>query len=707
MSGRRRQSLSPSLFPFLAVLVCTLGTLILLLALVAQNSATTARQIAETAASEAKPSGDALTVGQVNDLVEEEAFRLEKLVSFRDAQTNDLERRRDELAHVEDHMRRIHLRLKEIADAMKKARDETIEGVDADELERLQKELADKESTVKRLREEVQTEKPRFVIVPHQGPNGTGRRPIYLECHERGITIWPEGIELSQWQLEQSSTQANPLDDALRAARYHALNHYGDEKPPYPMLLVRPDGVEAYYAARAAMTEWEDQFGYELVPDAVELAYPKSDPALKQKMLYAIKAATDRQQQYSFARAGQGSHSSSNQRYPGNGILPENISQANSRSTGDGGNRSLAGSGYESPQQAAQPTPPKRVPKLSVAEMDRRGRSSGFRDHRSLPMRSYGYGSSSGNQSITADDAKRRLERMMDDGANSYAADSQTGKNDASGEPERGMSMPDPGAATQQGADDFDLAIDESNSQTQPSQQQLDLFAPGAMLLPDATDQTQQSGQAGYSDTAARQMKNKEATTTEGGATFSIGQMGSMGPNNNTQSNPTQAAEVSAKSPDANNPMPQSATAQNDSPTPQRRLVQRSGVDWALPSSVSLGRGNEIIRHVKLMVYPDRYVLPAARGAARTETFMMSTNGFNQASLEMATAVRDRIDQWGATAPGSRWSPRLQVVVMPGAESQFNQLNRLMIGSGLPIEVDASSQAKSGATNTPLGGGLR
>ena len=44
MSGRRRTTLAPSLFPFLAVLVCTLGTLILLLALVAQNATETAEQ---------------------------------------------------------------------------------------------------------------------------------------------------------------------------------------------------------------------------------------------------------------------------------------------------------------------------------------------------------------------------------------------------------------------------------------------------------------------------------------------------------------------------------------------------------------------------------------------------------------------------------------------------------------------------------------
>ena len=46
MSRRDRKGLSPSLFPFLAVLVCTLGTLILLLALVAQNATNAAEQTA-------------------------------------------------------------------------------------------------------------------------------------------------------------------------------------------------------------------------------------------------------------------------------------------------------------------------------------------------------------------------------------------------------------------------------------------------------------------------------------------------------------------------------------------------------------------------------------------------------------------------------------------------------------------------------------
>ncbi|OYP29814.1 hypothetical protein [Rhodopirellula sp. MGV] len=700
MSGRRRQSLSPNLFPFLAVLVCTLGTLILLLALVAQNTATAAREIAETAAKETRPSDDVLTVGQVNDLVEEESFRLEQLVSFRDGQTQDLERRRNQLAHVEDHMRRIRVRLDEIMTAIKKADEDQTDSTAAEEIASLQKEIDDKASTVDQLRSEVQTEKPRFVIVPHQGLNGTGRRPIYLECHAGGVTIWPENVELSMWQLEQASTEANPLDEALRAARYHAMNHYGDQDPPYPMLLVRPGGVEAYYAARAAMTEWEDQFGYELVPDGIELAYPKPDAAMKEKMLYAIKNATEREQRYSIARSA----GEARARFPGNGTLPENLNRPSGRSNGDGNSPSGTASNHRS-------APRKPLPSLSVAEMDRSGRRSGFRDHRSLPMSGYGAGSgynsgSYNSSSVTADDAKRRLERMMDDGADEYASENDLAQSQLESPSEQpqersgqqsGFGMSDPFSAQAQQAASDDLALD-SRSQGQPSLQQ-ELFTPGAMYLPDATEQTQQSGEAGYSDTASRQMNGKEATATEGSTTMAFGQTRSSDLSANQSSQQSQAAKISGKSPEANS---QSQAQAAQSQSGQQQLVERSGSDWGLPDSVAFGKGNEIIRHVRLLVYPDRFVLPAARGASRVETFAMAPEGSYQATLKMATAVRDRIGQWGATAPGSRWSPRLKVVVMPGAEQQFEQMRRLMIGSGVPVEVEPTSQASADTD-----GGLR
>ena len=54
MSGRKREGISPTLFPFLAVLICTLGTLILMLAILARDGD---KASAETV--EAEPNKDA------------------------------------------------------------------------------------------------------------------------------------------------------------------------------------------------------------------------------------------------------------------------------------------------------------------------------------------------------------------------------------------------------------------------------------------------------------------------------------------------------------------------------------------------------------------------------------------------------------------------------------------------------------------------
>ena len=54
---------------------------------------------------------------------------------------------------------------------------------------------------------------------------------------------------------------------------------------------MRPDGAVAYSVARAAMSSWEDEFGYELVDADMELAFPPSDPTLKQVVEASIHTA--------------------------------------------------------------------------------------------------------------------------------------------------------------------------------------------------------------------------------------------------------------------------------------------------------------------------------------------------------------------------------------------------------------------------------
>lgn len=710
MSRRRRQSLSPTLFPFLAVLVCTLGTLILLLALVARNTSQAAQQIAELPP-EVVETSDQLTVGDVEQLVEEEEFRLGELVSFREAQTADLENRRDRLAHVEDHMRRIREQLREISAAMEQAMsDRPSPSMTNDELVKLKEQLTKEELVVKKLRDEIKNEKPRFVIVPHQGPNGTTRRPIYVECTPKGVTIWPEGIEITKWQLEKSSTEANPLDDALRAARYHAIREYGDQIPPYPMLLVRPGGVDTYYAARAAMKDWDDQFGYELVPADIRLAYPNPDPVMRQRMQYAVDQAVERVTRFSIVRSVVGGGS----RYPGGpGGNPGSVGRrsgdprsGSGRATTRGAGSFPGANGYSNQAAAQSPPRPKKMPRLSVAEMDRRGRQSGFRDHRTFPTRSYAPPSGSGS-SISADDAKRRLEQQLASSAGSFdseAGDQSIGQAARTAVDQIGQ----PGAtgSGQAQASRMQAGNDANESANGLSPHSVDMTEPNrsvaGMNASASNDQSERRsrGPAGNSeDGQMRQSRSGANASTKNNPGAFGPSAGAMAGMNQPQQSVSQQRRLTApENAAAAGTPPPGANPNSGSPNQRRRessTVRRSGADWALPRGVALGRGNEIVRSIRVQVHQDRFVIMPSASTRASETFSIVSDGVDRATLEMATALRDRVERWGAAAPGARWSPRLLVDVMPGAEARFSELEKLMSGSGLPVVRSDYRQADS------------
>ncbi|MEM9589285.1 MAG: hypothetical protein AAGA03_18540, partial [Planctomycetota bacterium] len=395
MSGRRRAGLSPTLFPFLAVLVCTLGTLILLLALVSQNAGEIAQQKAqEHAAQQAQTDSTAekLTIQQAETLIAQADFRVQELVSHREAQTADLEDRRDQLTHLEDHISRLRDKLKRLSDQVDAATNRTKEEVDVTaEIAEVESRLDKEEAELEKLKQEASEKKPRIVIVPHKGPNGTDRRPIYLECTQRGVQIWPEGSMISIADLLRTTPGGNPLDAALRTIRLHAMQHYGDPIPPYPLLIVRPGGTESYLAARKAMKDWDDQFGYELVPSGVDLAFNRPDPRLKRSIDQAIQVARQSQRNFS--------------------------SVATSASpSGSGGGR-------------------RRLPNLSAAKLDRMGRRGGFADLRDgLANSAYGSSqiestdySSPGNRAMTGDQASRQLQQRMEAAAGELAATGQAG----------------------------------------------------------------------------------------------------------------------------------------------------------------------------------------------------------------------------------------------------------------------------------------
>lgn len=671
MSRRHRQGLSPSLFPFLAVLVCTLGTLILLLALVAQNATDAAEQnaraerLAQTQLQrpEGQPAVPRITNKMVQSMLEEERFRVEQLVAFRVKQTADLEDRRGQLAHLDDHLRRLRQQLKQLGEEVELAMSgPPAESVDDQQIEELRARIQAHRAAIEQLQKEARRKKPRVVIVPHKGPNGTDRRPVYLECTHRGVTIWPEGSKITMTQLEDATFSANPLDAALRAIRHHAMKHYGDTAPPYPLLVVRPDGIDAYAAARGAMRDWDDQFGYELVPADIELAYSKPDVNLKQRVELAIlEAAANQHARHLLARRGMGTDRGSPLRDRG------------PRIGGRGG----------------------RMPTLSAAALDRAGRSNGFRSHRddyAVGAPQLGQSPHPGGSPYTAGSpygplqgdtfthnphvtdrngaAERRLAQQM------RAAAGEMRDRDAGGD--QGQSQVDPARRAGQtqshelpSGDDRDPTrasstgegtADGTPQETDPSaatkltDKQQSPTAKGSSQPPASGDQAQPAGE-----------KDDSATRANSLATSVTAQPGCE---NGSDSN----------SADAGSPPPISADL-----TPQRQLVRRQGRNWALPPEIAGIGGNAIVRSIRVECYPDRFVLLPSSTGGGTAVFGLSNGDVERATLRLATAVRDRVRRWGPALPGGRWQPRLDVIVMPRGDLRFHQLRTLMNGSGVEV----------------------
>jgi len=287
-----------SLFPFLAVLICTMGSLIVLLVvLVMQAKASAVEHARQREQDSAKVREQA---EQARLDIEESRWRIEVLQASRDKTAEALDDKRRELSHLEDEIRRLRDQLDVAAAEAEDIASKAGEGSDAGEASRqrideLKAELQKAEQDLEAARKARENEKPSYAILAYEGPNGTRRQPIYIECLEDRIVLQPEGVTLRSEDFTEPITDENPLATALRAKREYLKDATGDaEGLPYPLLVVRPRGAVSYAAARAAMKSWETEFGYELVEDELPLAYPEKDEKLTQLMESSVDEARAR-----------------------------------------------------------------------------------------------------------------------------------------------------------------------------------------------------------------------------------------------------------------------------------------------------------------------------------------------------------------------------------------------------------------------------
>ena len=330
-----------TLFPFLAVLICIMGALLVLLIVISKRAQATAQTQQQERAHAVE-----VEQAQKERALAVEAANLEKL---RDQIATRLAESRHTLAHIEDHMRRLGEEIRRLQAVAAKLDDNPEQGnhdMDAlkEKLAKLQQEKGETQSLIDELNA-AQPEKPSYRIIPYHGNSSTQRRPIYLECREDGVYFQPEGIHLNHDDFARPLGPENPLAAGVRAQSSFLNQHRSSRThpiDPYPLLVVRPSGISAYYAARIAIRSWESDFGYELVDEDISLDFGTPDPSIARVTQEAIDIARPRHQ-FMVARA---------ERIQLQGAHPSIVRNANGRGRmvgsgqGDDGRGDAAGRGH-------------------------------------------------------------------------------------------------------------------------------------------------------------------------------------------------------------------------------------------------------------------------------------------------------------------------------------------------------------------------
>ena len=314
-----------SLFPFLAVLICMMGALVLLLLgltstmrqrlsrpVLAAIPAPAVEQPADRDAPRPPPPPspggfDEETVVSFRVRQEQERqSRWQALIhqsaSERDEVRAALQAKQSELSQRQARLDELSVRLKSQADqsVTEQATTEMLQERQKQselELEFVTREIALTERKLEELKQQQSAASNAHAILPYDGRSGTTRRPIYIECTDKGYRFLPENVFVGPNELRGATPHSNALAFGAKALlRYWTLRNVrdpGHHPRPYLLLIVRPGGVFAYDAARQLLSRLESSFGYELVEDEIILQKLPPDPHAVALLKEAIALASE------------------------------------------------------------------------------------------------------------------------------------------------------------------------------------------------------------------------------------------------------------------------------------------------------------------------------------------------------------------------------------------------------------------------------
>lgn len=683
MSGskRRGDNTAPALFPFLAVLLCTIGALVLILVLTVANSHASAKREAEE------------TITDVKDTVDLMHVVSEELEAQREDLKAKVERRRRDLADIEDHIDRLKKSLDKLVDKIERIQSQA---------SNTEKESSDKSLAVQRLKEEIDQKKkelveeiekqkkrkPAFAVIPYVGKNGTSRRPVYLECTKDGVVIQPEGLLISMNDLRPPYGPGNPLDAALRVLRLTYQQKdvtFGINQPPYPLLIVRPDGIQSYAMAREAMSGWDDQFGYELVDNEMELKFPPSPAGLKEQLASTVETAKRRQQAIIASMPRRLASSdrddnwdtidAANNAQPSGGEIPWNAAP----------NAPASNSSSQSEWQLVQGMANSQV----ASAIQRNGGSgTGQAPPTPNPMQS-NPSSPLPNHPFALGGADLSGQYIASDGMPQQPGGQPLGSLGPSLQPTNLASTNRPPNEQTSRAEQESRAVGNAQPTDSPSM-------PGTSSASGNSFATADGGNAASNADGNNSGPNpsggSNAPPPLGANAFSSGtamgggasSLSATGTSASPQSDPSSPQTLSvAMNHQADSP---SARAKHVRPEGDLKPISVSaGHGWA--ASRAEGKATPVTRSIVLIALKDRWLLRSDEDPNKFEWNVTMDAGPQQAGNELATAMRKRVDSWGLSVPGGYWSPTLTIEAANDAQQSVARLERLLEGSGVEIKV--------------------
>ena len=688
MSSRRktRDEVGVTLFPFMAVLICTTGALIMLLVVMVQQARVSAAQpVANT--SVAPPVVDnSAALAQLRQNAEVEAenqrrlalheeqmalaernrqeiedykWQTSMLLESYEKTVEDLADQRLALSHLESHTRELSDKASEMqaeADLIAATNNEKLTKKDGqqEQLAVLSSKIENAKTEIEEAKRAVTNRPTKYALVPYEGPNSTTRPPIYIECQGDRVVLQPENIVLTEEDFEPPLSIENPLAVALRAKREFMLKQglLPENAEPYPLLVIRPRAAASQAAARVAMKAWESEFGYELVEAEVELDYQKADPRLVTLLSDVIEESRERRRLMRSA-------------------ITRPVERELLRPSADGGFEVV---GRNSPLRA-------RIGRTGLSDAGAFGSRGGVRQSPAGPV---GNRFDSGGFPPGGVDARGTGQfgaGAIGNGADSVSSPTRSGsplRPGAGARPGTGTS-PGTGSGANPGAGQGGVVEPNGDNLASSSTYETDGISPpfskhrnrlrdgsfstgpaSASVSTDIPDPSAPTG-LGADKTGPAGLGGNSAEATGSGGQGSTGTGG----------------QSSASSAPAANSSTMSSFGSTQS------LANRRGVNWALPDARPNAVG--IKRPIRVICKRDSLVLIPEKGTKESMRIFRHEGSLAAVIDPFVDAVQSRLDNWGIAGQGIYWRPVLQLDLGAGARDHYRQMAQLLENSGIEV----------------------